>query len=71
VSASRGGHRTLRIAHHPNISTTADGRWVVVCPQCEAHHQPLPIGIGMPLESRLTAERLRENHTGRPLSNLS
>jgi len=24
----------------------------------------VPIGIGMPLESRLTAERLKENHVG-------
>jgi len=43
---------------------------VVDCPECEAAqsrndgHGDLPIGIGMPLESRLTAERMKDNHAG-------
>jgi len=35
-----------------------------MCPECEASRQQLPIGIRMPLESRLTAERLLQNHAG-------
>ena len=58
--------------HNPRISATGDGRWVVVCPECESsRQQQLPIGIGMRLESRVTAQRLRENHTGRPFSNFN
>lgn len=41
--------------------------WVVDCPECGRDAragQSLPIGIGMLLESRETAERLRQNHAG-------
>ena len=66
MTASQEGHRILRTPHNPKISSTADGRWVLTCPECESSRQhQLPIGIRMPLESRLTAERLRENHMGR------
>ncbi len=66
MTTSQGGHRELRTPHNPKISSTADGRWVVTCPECEASRQhQLPIGIRMPLESRLTAERLLANHSGR------
>jgi hypothetical protein len=66
LTAAQEGNRTLRTPHNPKILLTADGRWVLTCPECEASRQPqLPIGIRMPLESRLTAERLRENHMGR------
>ena len=54
--------------HHPVIAQRSDRTWVVECPQCR--HDPtasLPIGIGMPLADRDTAERLRENHAARPL----
>jgi hypothetical protein len=39
----------------------------VECAQC--HNDPastVPIGIGMPLQDRETAERLRDNHATRP-----
>ena len=59
-------------SHHPTIRAH-NGRWVVDCPECQmatrtyrgAAQGDLPIGIGMPLESRLTAERLSENHAAR------
>ncbi|HEX3333525.1 MAG TPA: hypothetical protein VHS57_04240 [Acidimicrobiales bacterium] len=36
---------------------------MVECIQCRNDTQSeLPIGIGMPLRDRVTAERLRENH---------
>jgi hypothetical protein len=49
--------------HHPRISQGPDRTWVVECIQCRNDTQSeLPIGIGMPLRDRVTAERLRENH---------
>jgi hypothetical protein len=60
----------MREPHHPTIGRS-DERWIVDCPECRRAAQgrhggfgELPIGIGMPLESRLTAERLRDNHMG-------
>ena len=52
--------------HQPRITQRPDRTWVVDCAQCR--HDPfseLPIGIGMPLRDRETAERLRDNHAGR------
>jgi hypothetical protein len=61
----------MRESHHPTIRRH-DECWVVDCPECQkaaratqGGHGDLPIGIGMLLESRLTAERLRENHARR------
>ncbi len=54
--------------HNPTIVQRPDSKWVVECLQC--NNDPAsttPIGIGMPLPDRETAERLRENHSGRPL----
>jgi hypothetical protein len=54
----------MHLKHNPRILPLSDGRWVVVCPQCEAlsHLQDPPIGIAMPLASRASAEMLRKNH---------
>lgn len=52
--------------HHPRISKRADGQWVLECPECQtAGDVPVPIGIGMPLQSEYEAEMLRENHLRR------
>jgi hypothetical protein len=54
--------------HHPKISQRPDRTWVVECRECRKDRtSALPIGIGMPLQDRETAERLRENHMARPL----
>ena len=60
----------MRTPHHPTIRRHHQC-WVVDCPEClqaaqsrNEGHGDLPIGIGMPLESRLTAERMKENHAG-------
>ncbi len=54
--------------HHPKIAQRPDRRWVVECPECRSDPtSAVPIGIGMPLRDRETAERLRENHTARPV----
>lgn len=52
--------------HYPKISEGPDRTWVVDCAQCRNDTQSgLPIGIGMPLRDRDTAERLRDNHASR------
>ena len=49
--------------HHPRIIHGHDRTWVVECVECRNDTQSdLPIGIGMPLRDRETAERLRDNH---------
>lgn len=54
-------------AHHPQISRWADGRWVVNCSECRrAKGAAVPIGIGLPVQSRHVAEMLRENHERKP-----
>jgi hypothetical protein len=71
VTAFHGGHGFERCAQSDDFN---DGRRTlgVLCTGCQASaEERLPIGIGMPLESRLTAETLRENHKSRPFSNLS
>ena len=54
--------------HHPKVSQRPDRTWVVECPECRSDlASALPIGIGMPLQDRETAERLRDNHANRPV----
>ncbi len=49
--------------HHPRITQGPGRTWVVECIQCRNDTKSdVPIGIGMPLRDRETAERLRENH---------
>jgi hypothetical protein len=51
--------------HQPKINGRADGTWVVECAQCDNDTtSDLPVGIGMPLQARETAELLRDNHAG-------
>lgn len=56
----------MRRPHHPKVSRRNDGHWVVHCPECqqEAHQSAVPIGIGLPLQSEETANRLQRNHAG-------
>ncbi|HEY1445207.1 MAG TPA: hypothetical protein VGF51_09925 [Acidimicrobiales bacterium] len=50
-------------SHDPKIAQGPNRTWVVECIQCRNDTQSeLPIGIGMPLHDRETAERLRDNH---------
>jgi hypothetical protein len=54
--------------HHPKVTERPDRTWVVECAQCRHdRHSTVPIGIGMPLRDRETAERLRDNHAARPV----
>jgi hypothetical protein len=52
--------------HHPKVTRGAARTWVVECAQCRNDlASTVPIGIGMPLRDRETAERLRDNHAAR------
>ena len=54
--------------HFPKIVQRPDRTWVVECTRCRNDPaSALPIGIGMPLRDRETAERLRDNHAARPV----
>jgi hypothetical protein len=52
----------MQAVHHPAVRKY-DESWVVDCSECQQDGD-LPIGIGMRLVSRQTAEQLRENHAG-------
>lgn len=56
----------INVAHHPQISRRADGRWVVNCSECHRSKGALPIGIGLPVQSHHVAEMLRDNHQAKP-----
>ncbi len=50
-------------SHVCTITEISDGRWVVICSECESDYDAaVPIGIGTPVSSRQMAELLRENH---------
>jgi hypothetical protein len=52
--------------HHPKVVQGPERTWVVECVQCRNDvTSAVPIGIGMPLRDRETAERLRDNHRAR------
>jgi hypothetical protein len=56
----------MRAPHHPRIMAVDRG-WVIECRECQLEArggQLPPVGIGMLLESKETAERLRHNHAG-------
>ena len=54
----------VRSPHNPGIIQRADGPWIVECRECRDGESSVPIGIGMPLLDRVTAQRLAENHAG-------
>ena len=52
--------------HHPRVMRSRDGRWVVWCPECQrTGAMEAPIGIGMPVQSQLEAQLMRDNHGAR------
>jgi hypothetical protein len=55
----------VREPHVPRVVQRPNGPWVVECRQCvEDRSSSVPIGIGIPLPDKVTAERLAENHRG-------
>jgi hypothetical protein len=53
----------LKPLHEPVVHRRTDGFWEVTCVGCRLDATcEIPIGIGLPLRSRATAERLLQNH---------
>jgi hypothetical protein len=51
--------------HSPTVVDTNDGACLVECPQCSTGRpSDIPIGIGLRMLDRITAELLAENHRG-------
>jgi hypothetical protein len=53
----------MQNAHRPTVIELDDGECSVECPQCRTGPvSDVPIGIGIPMRDRITAELLAENH---------
>ncbi len=53
----------MQSPHRPEVIDADDGACVVECPQCrKGRAVDIPIGIGLPMFDRVTAELLAENH---------
>ena len=50
--------------HHPELVRRTDGRWEVVCPECDRGRDPVPIGIRLPIADVDIAALIRDNHRG-------
>jgi hypothetical protein len=49
--------------HQPRLLRRPDGRWEVLCLQCQQNQQQAtPIGIGIPIANLLEAEGIARNH---------
>ena len=49
--------------HIPKVIDLSDGECSVECPQCRrGPASDVPIGIGLPMRDRITAELLAQNH---------
>jgi hypothetical protein len=56
----------MRKVHHPKIVQRADGRWMVVCKDCEREGgSETPVGINTFVESRQMAQCFWESHCER------
>src|SRR5271167_4293243 len=59
-----GGGRP-KLVHRPELVTRGDGRYEVRCDDCHGRsHEPVPIGIGLPLSSEILALEMLRNHVG-------
>jgi hypothetical protein len=57
----------MQMPHRPTVVDSSDGTSLVECPQCrQGSISDVPIGIGLPMFDRITAELLAENHRGTP-----
>jgi hypothetical protein len=55
----------MRSPHSPTVIDSNDGACLVDCPECRnGRPADVPIGIGLPMFDRITAELLAENHRG-------
>jgi hypothetical protein len=53
----------MQSPHRPMVIDLKGGECAVECPQCrKGPASEVPIGIGIPMRDRITAELLAENH---------
>jgi len=53
----------MQSPHKPRVVDLRDGECLVECPQCQQGHAGnVPIGIGIPMRDRITAQLLAGNH---------
>jgi hypothetical protein len=53
----------MQSPHSPRVIDNHDGECSVECPQCRmGPAADVPIGIGLPMRDRITAELLAQNH---------
>jgi len=63
ICRSEHGVGPMQSAHIPRVIDLNDGGCSVECPQCrKGAASDVPIGIGIPMRDRVTAELLAENH---------
>jgi hypothetical protein len=56
----------VRIVHHPKIVQRSDGRWLVVCQDCQRNNVTATSdGMHTPVDSYAAAERIWEGHCER------
>jgi hypothetical protein len=54
-----------KLVHRPELVTRSDGRYEVECKDCRARSdEPVPIGIGLPISSKVLALEMIRNHVG-------
>lgn len=59
------GRPRPKLMHRPDLVTRRDGRYEVECRDCRARSdEPVPIGIGLPVSSRVMALEVLRNHVG-------
>jgi hypothetical protein len=55
---------TPKVQHRPELVHRHDGRYEIRCRECERMVlEARPIGIGLPITSRLEAESIVRNHS--------
>ena len=56
----------MRKVHHPKLVQRADRQWLVRCDDCAKDRESAtPVDINTPVESRVVAELIYENHLER------
>lgn len=59
------GHGRPKLVHRPELVTRSDGRYEVECKDCRVRSdEAVPIGIGLPVSSRVLALEMLLNHVG-------
>jgi hypothetical protein len=59
------GYGRPQLVHSPHLVARSDGRYEVHCQNCRSRaEEAIPIGIGLPVASRIEALEMLRNHLG-------